>query len=81
MNRRKLLIGAAALAGSASLGTKAAFAQDAYPSKPIRLVVPFPPGGPTDVFGRRYGERLSALLGQPVVIENKAGAASTLASN
>ena len=80
MNRRKLLLGAAAL-GTAGLAAPAVFAQDKYPSKPIKLVVPFPPGGPTDVFGRRYAERLSALLGQTVVIENKAGAGGTIGAD
>ena len=73
MNRRKLLIGAGALAGT-GLAAPAVLAQDSYPSKPIKLVIPFPAGGPTDVLGRRYGEKLSAMLGQPVVIDNKAGA-------
>lgn len=81
MNRRRILVAGSALAGSTFLGTAPAAAQDKYPSKPIRLVVPFPPGGPTDVFGRRYGERLSALLGQPVVIENKAGAGGTIGAD
>src|SRR4029450_13430259 len=57
-----------------SLAAPAVLAQDKYPSRPIRLVIPFPPGGPTDLMGRRYGEKLSTLLGQPVVIDNKAGA-------
>lgn len=81
MNRRRLLVAGGALAAGAFLGPAATVAQDKYPAKPIRLVVPFPPGGPTDVFGRRYGERLSALVGQPVVIENKAGAGGTIGAD
>jgi tripartite-type tricarboxylate transporter receptor subunit TctC len=52
----------------------AAHAQDAYPSKPITLVVPFPPGGVADIVGRPFAEALSRELKTPVVIENKAGA-------
>jgi tripartite-type tricarboxylate transporter receptor subunit TctC len=76
MNRRRLLMGAGAL-----VAAQAASAQDKYPSKPIRLVIPFPPGGPTDLMGRRYGEKLSVLLGQPVVIDNKAGAGGVLGAD
>jgi tripartite-type tricarboxylate transporter receptor subunit TctC len=54
MNRRALLIGASALAGTAGLAAPAAFSQDKYPSRPIKFVIPFPAGGPTDVLGRRY---------------------------
>src|SRR2546423_2241368 len=47
---------------------------DAWPSKPIRFILPFPPGGGTDILGRIIAERLSASLGQPVVTENRGGA-------
>src|SRR5467141_2756227 len=49
-------------------------APDAWPSKPIRFILPFPPGGGTDILGRIISERLAAHLGQPVVIENRGGA-------
>lgn len=53
------------------------FAQQ-YPSKPVRLVIPFPPAGATDVLGRALGQKLSESLGQTVVIENRPGAGSTI---
>lgn len=52
----------------------AAAAAQSYPVKPIRFIVPFPPGGPTDVLGRVIGQKLSEQVGQPVVIDNRAGA-------
>ena len=64
------------LAGAAS----AALAQ-AYPNKPIKLIVPFAPGGFTDVVARILGQKLSVSLGQPFVIENKAGAGSTIGTD
>ena len=51
-----------------------ACAQDGYPAKPLRFILPFPPGGGTDILGRVIAERLSASLGQPVVTENRGGA-------
>jgi tripartite-type tricarboxylate transporter receptor subunit TctC len=50
------------------------WAQDAWPSRPLRMILPFPPGGGTDILGRLIAERLSAGLGQPVVVENRGGA-------
>jgi tripartite-type tricarboxylate transporter receptor subunit TctC len=49
-----------------------------YPSKPVRLILPFPPGGGTDILGRLIGERLAANLGQPVVVDNRGGAGGNL---
>jgi tripartite-type tricarboxylate transporter receptor subunit TctC len=48
--------------------------QEAWPTRPIRFILPFPPGGGTDILGRLIAERLSATLGQPVVTENRGGA-------
>ncbi len=52
-----------------------------YPSKPVRWIIPFPPGGATDLLGRFVGQRLSESWGQPVVIENRAGASGTIGSD
>lgn len=49
-----------------------------YPSRPITMIVPFPPGGPTDVVGRLLAERMSGSLGQPIIIENIAGAEGSI---
>ena len=56
-----------------------AAAQD-YPNKPIRLVVPYPPGGPTDLVGRTYAAKLQDMWGQPVIVENRSGANGNIAS-
>jgi tripartite-type tricarboxylate transporter receptor subunit TctC len=62
------------LAGLLLLASVGALAQDPYPSKPVRLILPFPPGGGTDLLGRLIADRLAASLGQPVVTENRGGA-------
>ena len=55
-----------------------AAAQDApYPARPIKMIVPFPPGGPVDVTARILSQHLPQMLGQPVVVENRAGAAGS----
>lgn len=75
---RTFLRGSALALLSLCIGT-GAMAQ-AYPSKPITLVVPFAAGGPTDVVARLLGATMTKTLGQPVVIENKLGAGGTIAS-
>ena len=79
-DRRILLrIVLAALAGCALWLPLRAAAQ-AYPAKPVRIIVPFPPGGPADMIGRMFADKLQGLWGQPVVIDNRAGAAGNVGS-
>jgi tripartite-type tricarboxylate transporter receptor subunit TctC len=66
-----------ALVGTMALGAAPAFAQP-YPNKPIRFIVPYPPGGNTDIVARLYAQKLAERLGQPVVIDNRGGAAGAL---
>ena len=58
-----------------------AAAQTDWPQKPISMVVPYPPGGVNDAVARVYADKLSAELGKPVIVDNRAGAATTVASN
>jgi tripartite-type tricarboxylate transporter receptor subunit TctC len=53
------------------------FAQN-YPNRPIKLIIPFPPGGATDIVGRAMAERIQIALGQPIIVENKAGASGNI---
>lgn len=73
MTRSFSRIAYAVVACSLATGTSLAFA-DTFPSKPIQLVIPFPPGGATDVIGRLVGKKLGDKLGQTVVIDNRPGA-------
>ena len=72
LTRRILLLAAGVAAALPVL------AQPLYPTKPIRMIVPYPPGGVADAIARALGERLTVQMGQPVVIENKAGASGTI---
>jgi tripartite-type tricarboxylate transporter receptor subunit TctC len=76
-SRRQLILGAAAAAAGATLPISAQ-AQAAWPNRPVRVIVPFPPGGLTDAYARMYCEHLSRKFGQAFNIENKTGAGGTL---
>ena len=75
--RRHLLIGGLAL----MLGTSALAQNTAWPSKPVRFVNSFPPGGPSDILARAVGDALQKQFSQPFVIENKAGAAGNVGAD
>ena len=75
--RRSLLLGATAVA----MGLAAPVQAQSFPSKPIRLVIPFAPGGVVDLTARQIGPKLSEAIGQPVLIENRSGAGGTLAAD
>jgi tripartite-type tricarboxylate transporter receptor subunit TctC len=77
MNRSRFIVAAL----SAALLPVAALAQTDWPTKPISMVVPYPPGGVNDAVARVYAEKLSGELGKPVIVDNRAGAATTVASN
>src|ERR1700761_9118288 len=69
------------LSGAAALMPSAALAADAFPSRFVRLVVPFPPGGGTDAIARVVAARLSVMWGQQMVIENKGGGATSIGTD
>ena len=74
------ILGALATGLSVLLLPASAAAQD-FPNKPIRLIVPFPPGGPNDIIARVIGQRMSELTRQPVLIDNRGGQAGVLGTD
>jgi tripartite-type tricarboxylate transporter receptor subunit TctC len=74
MTSRRILLAA----GAGLLAAPAVHAQGAWPNRPVRVIVPWPPGGSTDVLVRLYAEQLSPILGQPFVVENRAGAGGNI---
>jgi len=78
--RRRMLAGAAGAVATSCLPA-GALAQAAYPSRPMRMIVPWPPGQATDLAGRVVAQELSKFFGQPVVIDNKAGAGGTIGTD
>lgn len=78
MSRISRQIFAALFSALAVAAAPVALAQEVYPSKPIRVVVPYPPGGFTDILGRLIAEKLQVGIGQPVIVDNKGGGGSTI---
>lgn len=79
--RRALLGGIAALAALLACGAPALASDTDFPGKPLRFVVPYPPGGPLDTMARLLAEKVRGPLGQPVVVENRAGAGGNIGAD
>ena len=79
LTRREAIAGLAG--GLALLTGRAAFAQAAYPSRTIKMIVPYPAGGTTDFLGRLVADQLKTGLGATVIVENKPGAGTTLGAH
>ena len=80
MKRRQILSAALGSTAFATLNTTGVWAQ-AYPSRPLKMIVPWPPGQATDLAGRVAAQELSKGLGVAVVVENKAGAGGTIGTD
>jgi tripartite-type tricarboxylate transporter receptor subunit TctC len=78
LNRRRFLAATAALG---AFPARRAAAQKPYPTRPVRLIVPYPPGGGTDFFARLVGEAMAKSLGQPIVVENRPGAGTAIGAD
>jgi tripartite-type tricarboxylate transporter receptor subunit TctC len=78
LDRRSVIVSTAALAAVIGIGTQAPARADSWPSKPVRLIVPFAAGGVADIIARLLADKLDARLGQRVVVENKPGAGGSI---
>jgi tripartite-type tricarboxylate transporter receptor subunit TctC len=78
---RRMIVSSVLLACCGLTAVTLAQAQTAYPDKPIRLVLPFPPGGPTDLVARVLAQKVGEQMGQPVLVENKPGANGNIAAD
>ena len=78
MQRRVFI---ASVGAGLALAPAAGWSQDAYPARPVKLIVPFPPGGPTDIMGRTAAKAMGDALGQSFVVENKAGAGGNIGTD
>ncbi len=79
--QRRDFMAAATLAAWGAAPQGSAWAQAGYPARPVRMIVPFPPGGPTDVMGRTAAKAMGDRLGQQFVVENKAGAGGNIGTD
>ena len=79
-SQRRNILKKLAAVGLGSLGAPEVRAQGAWPNRPLKMIVPFPAGGTADVLGRLMAQRLSDGIGQPIVIDNKPGAAGNIGS-
>src|SRR5258706_12081440 len=78
IGKRALLTGGIALGLAFGAGFTTQASAQSYPDKPIKMIVPFPPGGPIDTMARLTAQDLSTRLGQQIIIENRPGAGSTI---
>ncbi len=81
MNRRELIKASLVLLSTTALTPLATWAQAKYPDRPIKLVIPFSPGGVTDIVGRHWAERMKPVLGGSIFIENQGGGGGTIGAN